>query len=346
LNRASTLTRVIGTAVLLSLLVPSAFAVPHQQIEISIQATTPVFAGQTVQIVATVQLDNGTAVGSKATFTYTKVFYPNGTAITLSAPTVVAGQLVRWTFTLPANAPDGLYAVTIYAALARTNSSWGLGSFTVNSQVASKSGLASITTSITSLSSQLGTLASSLATLSSEMKGNFSSVVSTVSTDYTALSGGVSNIRTSLGTLSTDMKANFTAAASSLSSDYGSLSTAVSNGFGGLKTSVGGLSTDIKGNFTALGGTLQSMTSTLGNLATSADISLLNNSISLRFQSVNVALGQLATSAQAIDLQNSMNSLANQLTLTSNIQDFLILPIVLFLLIVIVFVFFRKSKKT
>jgi len=345
LNRASTLPRVIGTVVLLSLLVPMAFGV-QQQLKVSVQASTPVFAGQTVEITALVQLDNGTSVGGKATFTDVRIYYPNGTTvISLPAPTGLLGGLVKWTYTLPANAPDGLYSVTMYAALAKTNSSWGLGSFTVNSQIASKSDLTSITTSITSLSSQLGTLTSNLAKLSSEMKGNFSSVVSTISTDYTALSGGVSTITTSLGALSTGMKANFTAAAGTLSSDYGSLSTALSSGFGGLKTSVGGLSTDIKGNFTSLTGTLQSITTALGNLATSADISLLNNSISLSFQNVNAAIGQLATSAQAIDLKNSVNSLANQLTLASNIQDFLILPVMLILLIVIVFVFFRKSKQ-
>ena len=342
MDRSSALARVVGTALLLSLLVPSAMAGLYQ-IQIHVEATTPVFAGQTVQIVATTQLGNGTTVGQRATFT-AKLYYPNGTAITLASYTVVVSSLVKWTYALPANAPDGLYSVIIFATLAGTNSSTGLGSFTVNSQIASKGGLTSIMSSLSTISTQLGTITTSLSSLSLEMKGNFSSVVSTISTDYTALSGGVSAVRTSLGTLSSDMKANFTAAASTLSTDYSALSTAVSSGFGGLRTSVGGLSTDIRGNFTSLTGTLDSMSATLGNLATSTDISVLNNNLTASFRGLNVALGQLASSAQAGDLKTSIESLGNQVTLASNIQDFLILPLVLLLLIIFVFVFFRKRK--
>ena len=295
-------------------------------------------------IAATLQLGNGTTVGNKATFT-TKLYYPNGTTITLGAPTVVTSALVRWTYSLPSNAPDGLYSVTIYATAKGVNATTGLASFTVNSQIASKSGLTTITSSLTSISSQLGTLTSKLAALSSDMKGNFSSVVSTISTDYTALSTGVSDIGTRLTTLSSDVKANFTAVSSSLSTDYSSLSSAISSDFSNLKLTMGGLSSDIRGNFTEFAGTLQSISTTLRNLATSTDITVLRNNITASFSGLSAALGQLASSSQASNLKTSLDSLSNQLAMTANIQDFLILPIVLLLLIVIVFVFFRKPKQ-
>jgi hypothetical protein len=343
LSRESTLAKVLGTAFLLSLLVPSALATPLYQIQIQVNTMSPVFAGQTETIAATVQLGNGTTIGTRVGFT-AKLYYPNGTLVTLPAPTIVTSALVKWTYALPANAPDGLYSVTIYATVTGVNATTGLGSFTVNSQIASKSGFTSITTSLASISSQLGTVTSNLAALSAGMKGNFSSVVSTISTDYTALSGGVSAIRTGLSTLSLDMKANFTSAATTLSSDYGSLYNTMSSDFNGMKLSLGGLSTDIRGNFTEFSGTLQTITATLSNLATSTDISVLNGNISASFRSLGADLGQLASSSQASDLKSSLDSLTNQVTLGSNIQDFLILPVVLLLLIVLVFVLFRKPK--
>jgi hypothetical protein len=337
LNRVSTLGRIAGAAVLLLLLVPSALAIPAQQLQISVNATSPVFAGQTVQITATVQLNNGSAIGTRVSFTYAKIFYPNGTAVALPAPTVVASQLVEWTWTLPAKAPDGLYTVTLYAALAGTNSSWGTTSFTVNSQIASKTGLTGITTQLTGISSQLSAI-------SKDMEGNFSAVLTALSTDYSALSSSVSTLAPKLGALAVNMKANFTTVTSALSSDYGSLSTSVSSGFKSIGTSISGLSGDIGGNFTLLASSVQAVKNDLNSLASSVSISGLNSTVIAGFGSINSALSTLASSSQANSLQSSIQQLGNQATLISNIQTYLLVPVALAALILLVFLILRKRK--
>lgn len=344
MNQTSTLAKVAGALVLLSLLVPSALAV-QQQLQIQVVANSPVFAGQTVEVTAVVLLDNGTTVGQRATFTG-KVYYPNGTAITLAAPTILAGGgLVKWTYTLPSNAPDGLYSVYIYATLAGTNSTAGLGSFTVNSQIASKGGLTSIMTSLTSVSTQLGTLSTNLASLSLAIKGNFSAVLSEMSTNFATLAAVTNSISTTQTHILTSLKANITTVLNTMSNDYGLMSAALSTGFGGVHTSIGGLSTDLLGNFTMLSGALSALRTSLGALATSASISGLSDSLKSGFGSVNAALGSLATSAQASALMTSIQSLSNQAALSSDIQDFLLLPVALLALIIIAFLFFRKRPK-
>ena len=344
LNRAPTLVRVTGTLLLLALLVPSALA-GAQQLKIQVAAMSPAYAGQTIQITATVQLGNGTAVGSKASFAGSKLFYPNGTAITLATPTVVAGQLVRWSYPLPANAPDGLYSVTIRATLSPYNATWGLGSFTVNSQVASKSGLTSVMAQLTSMSTQIGSLSTGLAALSSDMKGNFSAVLSELSTEFGTLTSSLNSISTSQANMQTSLKANFTTVLGAISNDYGLTSSAISTGFSGVHTSIGGLSADMNGNFSLLTGALNALKTEVGGLANSASISALNDSMSSGLAAVRTGLGQLASSSQAGDLKSSIQSLANQAALISNIQDFLLLPVVIAVLIIIAFVFLRKQKQ-
>lgn len=343
MNRASTLVNVAGALFLLSLLVPSALASPPEQLNVQIVANSPVFAGQTVEIAAVVQLANGTVVGSKATLGG-HIYYPNGTAINLPVPTGV-GVYVKWVYIVPNNAPDGLYAITISASLAKFNSSWGLGSFTVNSQLASKAGVTSVMTQLTSMSTQLGTLTTNIAALSSEIKGNFSAVLSQLSTEFGTLTSTLNAVSTAQTNIQTTLKANFTTAIGDISNDYGLLTNMLNDGFGGVHTSFKGLSSDLSGNFTAMTAQLNNMKAALGTLATAGQITLLNGSLNSAFQGVNTGLGQLATSAQANSLMTSLQSLSNQLTLSTEIQDFFLLPVAIFILVLFAWVFLRKPKK-
>lgn len=306
LNRAPTLAIVTGTIILLAFSISPVSAGVPQQLQITVVASSPVYAGQTVQITATVQLNNGTAVGSKASFTGSKVYYPNGTtSVTLSSPTIVVPQLVKWTYTLPANAPDGLYSVLIRVTLAKTNSTWGLGSFTVNSQIASKTGLNSLATQLGTLSSQLTGLTTGLANLSSNMKGNFTAVQDAVSADYTALSSGIS----------------------------------------GVKTSVDGLSASMSGNFTRMFGMLDTISGAIGNLATSGSVSDLKSTVTSGFSSINSALGNLATSAQSTGLRDAVQTLGNQATNIFSVQTYVLLPILVAALVIVLILLLRKRTQ-
>lgn len=222
-----------------------------RQLQVSVTAASPVYQGQAVQIVATVQFANGTAVGNKATFTGSKVYYPNGTAFTLTAPVVIAPQIVKWTFVVPLNAPDGLYTATIRAA-AGPNATWGLGSFTVNSQLASKSGL-------TALGTQLNSLSSKLSTLSSQMKSNFTAMLTSMTSSFSSLSSSISgdfgSIQVSLAKVTNNLATNFSSISGTLgtinvalnsiptSSSIADLKSTVATGFGNVNSALGSLAT-------------------------------------------------------------------------------------------------------
>ncbi|MBI3859821.1 MAG: hypothetical protein HY296_06270 [Thaumarchaeota archaeon] len=259
---------VAACLLVLSMLMLNSLALPasaskSRQLLISVQASSPVFAGQTVQISATLQYSNGTAEGNKASFAGSHVYYPNGTAVALSAtPTVTAPELVRWGYILPSNAPNGLYSVTIRATLG-PNATWGQASFTVNNQIASANGLNAISSQLSSVSSQLGLL-------SSDMKENFTDTLNAVSSDFASMQGQV-------GSLSASMAENFTALSGTLATIGGSIgSLATSASVSDLKATV---QSDIGG-----------INSMIGSIATSAQVSAISSGVqSLQTQASNIS---------------------------------------------------------
>ncbi|MBI3840407.1 MAG: hypothetical protein HY297_00375 [Thaumarchaeota archaeon] len=267
-----------------------------KQLQISVAAASPVFPGQTVQITATVQFSNGTAVGNKASFAGSHIYYPNGTAVALPAKTVTAPELVRWSYNVPSNAPNGLYTVTIKATVL-ANVTWGQASFTVNSQLASASGLAAIGSQLTSLGSQLTSLSSRVHLLSSDMSGNFTAVLNVLSAD-----------------------------------------------FGDIQGQVSGLSSSMATNFTALSGALTNLRGAVGSLATSASISDLKSTVQNEIGSIDTGIGSLANSSQVAALTNALQGVSSQVSGTSSVVDYVLLPIVVAALVLILMIVLRRRQ--
>jgi hypothetical protein len=105
---------------------------------LQVQAESPVYGGQPVHINAIAQWSNGSLASTK--FTVAQYIDPSGNLAQLGSPSTFEKGVYSWSVTLPASAPDGVYTVFL-----RANSTGvlaqGTGSFTVNSQIASTSGL-------------------------------------------------------------------------------------------------------------------------------------------------------------------------------------------------------------
>jgi hypothetical protein len=154
------------------------------QLNVHVDAATPDYAGQSVGVAATVTWANG-SLATVSNWLTAEYFAPGSTTPTpLGSPTaIVEGSTIvayAWTVALPSSAADGLYLVHLQAN-ATNNAGYGSGSFTVNSQIASKTGLASIASSITALQS-------SVASISTAVTGLQTSLTS-ISTSVSSLSG-------------------------------------------------------------------------------------------------------------------------------------------------------------
>ncbi len=213
---------------------------PVTGISVQALASTPVFAGQTVQVTALVSYSNGTL--ATASWTGSHYHTPAGAANALTAPTSIGSGMYMWTITLPSSAANGLYSVHLKANVSG-NIAWGVAGFTVNSAL----------------------MPSNNAVLQNDLKNNFSALTSSL----TSLSSAVSGLSSTLSSVSSTVSSLNTAvsglssAMTSVQSAVGGLGTTLSN----IQTTLGNVNTNVN-NLSGLSGNLQSATSGINTTQT------------------------------------------------------------------------------
>ena len=222
-------------------------------LELQVNAPSLVYAGQAVQVFALAFWSNGT-LAANANFTGSHYHAPSGSATALPAPTSVGPGMYEWTWTLASGAADGLYSVHATASKGG-QTTWASAGFTVNSQVASTSALAPITSSLASLTSAVSGITSSLSSLTSTVNGISSSVASLTTTVGT-INTNVQGLGSQLTTLSNTVSG----ISSSISSITSSITT-LTNDVSAMQTTVSGLS--------GLGNTMSSLQSSVNSLSSS-----------------------------------------------------------------------------
>lgn len=226
-------------------------------IDIFVAANSLVYPGQTVQAeVMLVWNTNGTLVTATNTTVVTTLVPPSGSSTTLTASSTSTRGQYMYTYAVPAGSPDGAYllqVVAIHTTSAGRFVGWGLGQFTVNSQVASTSGLAALTSglaanitslraTLTTISNNVNSINTALASITSTL-GTVSSNVQGLGTSLTTLSSTVNTISSSIGSISSSIT-TLTNDVTQLQTTVGTLS-GLAGDMSGLQSSVSSLSTSV-----------------------------------------------------------------------------------------------------
>lgn len=167
-----------------------------------VQATSPVFPGDTVQVATLVEW---TQNGSLATTNFQTAHYhtPTGGLVNLGTATTIHKGFYFWTITLPATAATGTYFVHVWVNNSGPQGQ-GLGSFTVSSSLASGASQTQILTAVngaatsiasiqSSISTSLGQVTTALASLQTAATATQQAAVAAQAA-ATALSGSVTTI--------------------------------------------------------------------------------------------------------------------------------------------------------
>ncbi len=178
-----------------------------------VQATTPAFPGDTVQIATLVEW---TQNGSLAATNFQTAHYhtPTGGLVNLGTPTTIHKGFYFWTITLPATAATGTYFVHVWVNNSGPQGQ-GLGSFTVSSSLASGASQAQVLTAVQGVSTAVGGIQSSLSTSLGQ-----------ITTALTALQGAVTTLQTA-ATTTQAAAAAAQKAASDLSASVGTITSGV-----------------------------------------------------------------------------------------------------------------------
>jgi len=179
---------------------------------VSVQATTPVFSGQSVEVTATVSWGNG-SLASVSGFPVAQYVQPGSTSeVQLGTPTEISTGAYMWTVALANNAAGGLYLVLIQANASGIHA-FGTGSWTVNNELANgpqlqkdnagnfsalSSAIAAINTAVGNVNSAVGGITSTLSSMQTTL-GNINTNVSNLS----GLSTQLTNATNSIGTTQT-----------------------------------------------------------------------------------------------------------------------------------------------
>ncbi len=157
-----------------------------------VQATTPAFPGDTVQIATLVEW---VANGSLATTNFQTAHYhtPAGGLVQLGTPTTIHKGFYFWTITLAANAAAGTYFVHVWVNNSGPEGQ-GLGSFTVQPKIAQQD-------TLNSVSSAIGTIQSSITT----SLGQVTSAISQLQTAATATQAAATAAQKAATDLSTSV---------------------------------------------------------------------------------------------------------------------------------------------
>jgi hypothetical protein len=240
-------------------------------------ANTPVWPGQTETLAVLVQWNNGSLACDSACFTTVHFYTPTGTLVTIfnpanssTNPIIVHRGFFIWSWKVPANYQDGLYAIHAWASLTAGGVKYqgqGLTSFTINSAIAS-------TPQITALKAELDGFSAALSGATGSL-GSLTTQVGTVATSVTDVQNSLSGITTTLNTIQGglagigDIKTSLT----SVKSSVDSLTSSVNS----LSSTMG----QIQGNLNNLLSSLGTLQTTISNLSgLSAQITSLQNAIS------------------------------------------------------------------
>ncbi len=234
---------------------------PTSSVSLELQATAPslVYAGQTVQVFALAFWSNGT-LAANANFTGSHYHNPSGAVTVLPAPTSVGPGMYEWSWALPATAADGLYAVHLKADVGGTIM-WAQAGFTVNSQVASASGLAAIATAVSGLSGlgkNITSISAALTTISNNVN-SMNTAIGSLSSTLGTINTNVQGLGTSLTTLSNTVN--------TISSSIGSITssiTTLTNDVTQMQTTIGSLS-GLAGDMSSLQGSVNSLSTSVSN---------------------------------------------------------------------------------
>jgi hypothetical protein len=191
---------------------------------VQVLATSPAYAGQTIQIAV---LTESSINGSLAAATFTTVHYhtPQGTLVTLGTPTTIHKGFYFWTVQLPANASDGTYFV--HAWVNNNNiQGQGLGSFTVNSAIASSSSVSALQKSVSDLSAAVQTISTGLTGVQSAAN-DAKTAAGNALTAVNGLASAVTGVQSTVNTINSGVQS--LSGLSGLSAQMSSLSSAVSN---------------------------------------------------------------------------------------------------------------------
>jgi prefoldin subunit 5 len=228
---------------------------------VQLAANSPVWAGQTEQLAVLVSWNNGSLACDKPCFATVHFYTPDGNLVNIyptSNPVIVHRGFFIWTWTVPASAPDGLYAIHAWASLkigSVTYQGQGLGSYTVNSQLASASTVTAVKTELDSVSSMLTGVTSSLSSMTTQM-GTLATSVTNIQSSLTTVQGGlagIGDIKTSLASLKTSVD-SVTSSVNTLSSTMTQIQSNLNNllsSLGTLQTTMSGLS-GLSGEITSL----------------------------------------------------------------------------------------------
>jgi hypothetical protein len=164
---------------------------PGSGLAVHVDANSPAFAGQSVEVAATVTWANG-SLASVSSWLTAEYFTPGATTPTsLGSPTkITEGTTVvayTWTVALPSTAADGLYLVHIQANASGT-ASYGTGSWTVNGQVAKESSVAALASTLASIQTSISSIQGSLSSLSTAST-NIQTSVQALQSSVGSLSG-------------------------------------------------------------------------------------------------------------------------------------------------------------
>ena len=177
-------------------------------------ASTPLLPGQNLEVEALAMWSNGSPVTS-ASFPVAEFVTPSGSIESLGSPTQINKGVYLWTMAVPSSASTGVYSVILEANVSSVTE-WVTTSYTVNSGIASESGLLSLNSSVSSLSTMISGLKTSVSSDYSSLSSAISSMSSTVST-ISSTTSSLSSVGTSVSSLQSSV--------SSLESTVSSLST-------------------------------------------------------------------------------------------------------------------------
>lgn len=179
----------------------AAAAAPSKGISIEVTSGGPFYPGQSFNVYALVQWSNGSLA---AVSNFPIAHYHTGTALTmLGTATMVHKGFYFWTVSTTGLA-DGVFGVHIEANASGAISQ-GLGSFTINSALASSSALNALSTVVGNLQTSVGTISAGVANIQSTLQSLSTSIssLSGLSGQISTLSGHVTDATNALSSTQT-----------------------------------------------------------------------------------------------------------------------------------------------
>jgi hypothetical protein len=203
-------------------------------LNVNVQASTPDFAGDTVQVGVTVYWTNG-SLASVNNFPIQHYVVPGGASeVPLGTATMIHKGSYEWSIPLSASAAPGLYLVHVQANASGIYG-FGAASWTVNPSVASSSQIRNLNGTVTAF-----------------WKATAASIAS-IQASLTTLGTKVDGLTSSLGTLTTNVQTSFATLSTKIDNDFATLQSSISGSSSSLNASVAALNAKVSNLQTAVG---------------------------------------------------------------------------------------------